>query len=193
LSGLSLLAVLSAARSKLDWYATPMIPLFSVAAAVGTTDLLALIGRRSAPWGRGLAGAVLGVGLTATLCAVLVMSQTARTSTHGDLDGPQFDYARLFARIEAARPARSIIAVDDGFYNDAGFRAYNPILKFYALREASRGLRVDARGSDADLPDGSDVATCDPAALGELREDYSLRPMLRDGACVLVHVNGPTG
>ncbi|MGC1302195.1 MAG: glycosyltransferase family 39 protein [Caulobacteraceae bacterium] len=193
LSGLSLLLVLSAAKSKLDWYATPMIPLFSVAAAVGTADLLAWIGRRSPPWGRDAARVVVGAVLAATLGFALVASQTARTSTHGDLDGPQFDYARLFARIEAARPARSIIAVDDGFYNDAGFRAYNPILKFYALREASRGLKVDVRGSDADLPDGSDVATCDPAALGELKEDYSLTPRLREGACTLVHVNGPVG
>ena len=187
LSAVALLAVLSAAKSKLDWYATPMIPLFATAAAVGTSDLLAWVDR-ARPGFTSAARIGTGMALAAAMAFTVFLQQTATTTSHGDLDGPQFGYARLFARIEAAHAARSVIAVDDGFANAAGFKAYNPILKFYALREAGRGLQVAILPAQVWLGVGADIVTCDPSALDRLRDDYRLTVRLRDRDCVLARI-----
>jgi hypothetical protein len=113
---------------------------------------------------------------------------TARTTSHGDLDCPQYGYARLFDRLEALRPARPVTVVDGGFPNDAGFKAYNPVLKFYALRETTRGLGLEVRVSDERLAPGQLVASCDPSALQDLRDDYRLATRLTERACVLAEV-----
>jgi 4-amino-4-deoxy-L-arabinose transferase-like glycosyltransferase len=190
LSGLSLLAVLSAAQSKLDWYATPIIPLFSIAAGVGGADLLAWICRKG-PWSRRVSRGMAGSGLVVAAVLALVMNQTATTSTHGDLDGPQFDYARLFARLEAAPPPQPVIVVDSGFFNSAGFKDYNPILRFYALREAQRGLPVEVRRLGEAAPAGRDVATCDPDALDDLKDGYRLAVRLSEGPCTMARIIAP--
>jgi hypothetical protein len=190
LSGLSLLLVLSSALSKLDWYVTPMIPLFSLAAAIGTVDALAWIDR-AAPKLRLVVRVGFGLGLTAALVLVVMAIHTLRVTSHGDVDGPQFDYAPFFARLEAAQVAPSVIAVDTGFINAAGFKAYNPILKFYALRQSTRSLKVQVRTLDDALPMGALVVTCDPDAEDQLRDDYRLSSRLRDRTCVLGRIDGP--
>jgi 4-amino-4-deoxy-L-arabinose transferase-like glycosyltransferase len=189
LSGLSLLLVLSTAQSKLDWYVTPMIPLFALAAAIGSADVLARA-VRVAPRVRLAVGVAVGIGLAACLGATLTRVQTLRVTSHGDVDGPQFDYARIFARLEAAHAPRAVIAVDSGFINAAGFKGYNPILKFYALREQGQGLRVEIRRLGDVLPTGADLVSCDPEALEQIQDDYRLTLRLREGACVLARVEG---
>lgn len=189
LSGLSLLLVLSSAQSKLDWYVTPMIPLFALAAATGAADVLARAGR-IAPRARLSMGIATGIGLAAALAATFMTIQTLRVTSHGDVDGPQFDYAQIFARIEAAHAPRAVIAVDGGFINAAGFKGYNPILKFYALRELRRGLRVEVHRLGDALPTGADLVTCDPDALEQIQDDYRLTIRLRERACVLARVEG---
>jgi 4-amino-4-deoxy-L-arabinose transferase-like glycosyltransferase len=186
LCGLSLLLVLSTAQSKLDWYVTPMIPLFALAAAVGTADVLAWAGR-IAPRARVAMNLAMGAGLVAALAATLVTVQTLHVTSHGRVDGPQFGYARMFARLEASG-LHAVIAVDGGFINAAGFKGYNPILKFYALREQGWGLRVEVRRLGEALPMGAELVTCDPEALEPIQDDYRLNIQLRDRGCVLARV-----
>ena len=189
LSGLALLLVLSAARSKLDWYATPAVPLFAAAAAVGASDLARWARRRAPGLGR-LPSAALLAGLGAACVMAAGLNQTARTTSHGDLDGPQFGYAALFNHIEAARAATALTAVDEGFANAAGFPAYNPVLDFYARRETARGLPVQVRGSAAGLGPGMAVASCDPWAEQALRDTYHFTLVLQMRGCVLIRLTG---
>jgi 4-amino-4-deoxy-L-arabinose transferase-like glycosyltransferase len=187
LSGVILLAVLSAARSKLDWYATPAVPLLATSAAVGVADLARWVAGRTRPLRRVVtAGLVLGLAGASAVAAAT--NQAARTTSHGDLDGPQFGYGRLFERLEASGAVRAVTAVDDGFANAAGFKAYNPVLAFYARRETARGLKVMVQPSSADLTAGQPVVSCDPSALQVLQDDYRLAVRLRVRGCVLAQV-----
>ncbi len=78
--------------------------------------------------------------------------------------------------------------LDGGFYNDAGFAAYNPMLKFYADLSATRGLPVTVVHDPDALPAGAVFASCDPPAIASLRGSRSLKPLLKDQGCLLARI-----
>ncbi len=192
----SLLLVLSVSRSKMEWYAAPLIPLMALVAGLGLSDALHWVDRarpRLATAARALAVALLAGGVVFGLWYNQVGWSANGTA------GPHFRYGEFLARMRALQPGgpiTNVTVVDTGFHNDAGFAAYDPMLKFYAELSAREGLRVSVVPTLAGLADGEVVASCDPWALRALTGAYRLQPMLvqttpRGEGCVMARLVSP--
>ena len=188
LAAAALLAVLSTSRSKMEWYATPMVPLLSVTAALGLADALRWLQARWPRWagaGRAAAAVLLAGG---ALCA-LDVSQTASGPTAGEFGGAHLRYGEFLERLRSQqarlRLGPTLTVLDGGFYNDAGFAHYDPMLKFYAERSARRGLAIRVVDDVSGLAQGEAIASCDPEALSALRTSRRLTPLLTERGCVL--------
>ncbi len=184
LPAVALLAVVSAARSKLEWYAIPSIPLLSLLAGLGLADALRRVRPALAPVARVGAGLALAGGAGWALW----WSQSGASWGHGPADGAHFRYGALLQAIEERAPGSQVTVVDGGFRNDAGFADYDPMLKFYAGLEGRRGLAVAIVHSADGLARGQTVASCDPDAEADLRDAYDLRPMLWSRGCFAARV-----
>ena len=187
----SLLVVLSASRSKMEWYATPLVPLLSVVAALGLTDALAKLqaGRpRWASLGRAAAAAVLAGGAFFGIW----YNQTSPDWDAGEFGGAHLRYGEFLAEVRAQAPrlgfGSKLTVVDGGFYNDAGFADYDPMLKFYAELSGRRRLAVSVVHDVGAVAVGDTAASCDPQALAALRQADRLQPLLADRGCLLARV-----
>ena len=81
--------------------------------------------------------------------------------------------------------------MDGGFHNDAGFRAYDPMLKFYAELAARRGLAISIVHDVGGLRAWTSVASCDPQVLHDLQHAYRLQLITSGQGCLLQRVVGP--
>ena len=97
-------------------------------------------------------------------------------------------------RAEAPRlgVARKITVVDQGFYNNAGFSNYDPMLKFYAELAGHRGLAVSVVHDAGSVAIGDAVASCDPQALAALHAAAHLHTLVSDQDCRLARVTAVT-
>ena len=194
LSTASLLVVLSASRSKMEWYATPLVPLLSLVAGLGVADALGWLQAERRRWagaGRAAAAAVLAGG---ALQAVWYAQSLPRRDA-GEFGGAHVLYGEFLGHLREDRSALGIgprlTVLDAGFFNNAGFADYDPMLKFYAELSARQGLPVTVIHDPGDLSPGDRVASCDPPALSVLREDFTLMPLVSERGCVLVSVGAP--
>ncbi|WP_174300186.1 glycosyltransferase family 39 protein [Caulobacter sp. S45] len=191
LAAASLLVVLSASRSKMEWYATPLVPLLSLITGLGLTDALRGLQRRWPGWagaGRAVVAAVLAGG---ALCGVWY-AQASPSRDAGEFGGAHLRYGEFLARIRAEGPRLGVGArltvLDGGFYNNAGFVAYNPMLKFYADLSGQRGLPVTVVHDPDELDAGDAIASCDPTALAALGRSHALQPLMSDRGCLLARI-----
>ena len=189
LAGGSLLLVLSASKSKMSWYITPLVPLLCVIAGAGLSDALRWMEarrRRFAGYARGGAALALAGGAV----FAIGWNQVEPTWTWHDLGGAHFRYGPFLEAVRARALAPQVTVVDTGFRNDAGFPDYDPMLKFYADLLRPRGLVVEVAHADAGRAPGEAVGSCDPSVLRALHRDYRLQPLLDVRGCELSRVVG---
>ncbi len=187
----SLLVVLSASRSKMEWYATPLVPLLAITTALGLSDGLRRLRSEQPRWASaGRAAAVLA--LAGGALYGVWYDQTSPSWDAGEFGGPHLRYGEFLAHLRAERTGLAIgprlTVLDGGFYNNAGFAAYDPMLKFYAELSAQRGLPVTVVHDPDGLAPGATFASCDPPAVAALRGSRSLQLLLTDQGCVLARV-----
>ncbi len=183
----AVLLILMTARTQIKWYAVPLVPLISLASAVGATDGLARLGRRRCL-------------VQAALCGVLVLgcveswaiSERAIRESTQPADGQTF-YGQLLATARNTTGSSHLLVIDSGIPNGAGFAAYNPILRFYSMLAADHGLIVTQAVPGTAIAPGTWVGSCDPKSRSWLDATYRMDVPHTDRYCVLGRVNGPAG
>ena len=164
LSAVTILAVLTTSRTKIYWYATPVLPFLAIAAALGVTDAL----RRVKLWEPRLPklfrAPLLQGGLWILMAIVSVRSvyNNQMTPATQSSDG-QLWYGALFDELRVLHNS-SVTVIDSGYRGAAP--NYNPMLKFYSDIAQTQGLRVKISGS---VSRGELVATCDPKLIPWLK------------------------
>ena len=119
-------------------------------------------------------------------------NQTSPSRDAGEFGGSHLRYGEFLGRLRTERtglaPRPPLTVLDGGFYNNAGFAAYDPMLKFYADLSAERGLPITVVHDPDRLAPGGVFASCDPPAIAALRESRSVRTLLDDRGCVLARL-----
>ena len=184
LASLSLIALLSVARSKLRWYAVPAVPLLSLLGGIGLSDALGRLRRAAPAWGTpaaGLAGALLVAGCAWAIAA----NQACPRRCPASVGGAHLRYGEYLDAVRRRGFGPATTVLDTGFGNDAGFAAYDPMLAFYAGTEGRLGLKVRVAHALQPWGAGEGVGGCDSAAIAVLRRDPRLSPVLTGNGCVL--------
>ncbi len=155
-----LLLVISLSGTKLPWYVFPAYPPLAIASALSLRAAVFEGSRRWPASRRWRVPATLGV-LAALACVALVLRvESYRAMGHGEWQGR---YGAILADLHA-NGVRHVRIIDGGVSVEAGFDAYSPQLRFYALAFGSRGMTVSVAASLATGSGGAGlVVTCDPA------------------------------
>jgi 4-amino-4-deoxy-L-arabinose transferase-like glycosyltransferase len=189
-----LFLVITKAATKHYWYAAPMIPLLSIAGGIGTIDALAWLSQRVPRCfypGARAATAALAALLACAALVCIVRNQVWSVRGLRTQQNDQFWYGDFLYRLRSDHAARQLTVFDGGMPNRSDFADYNPMLMFYAVWETQHGMPVTLRQPGAALAPGSDVATCDPAALGWLQSHDDLTILQRNDACAFGRVSEP--
>jgi hypothetical protein len=187
LSSAALLLVLSYARTKLPWYATPTIPLLAICAAIGMSDAIGWF-RRRAPrltiWALAVATIPCagGIGLT------IRQSREMPHLIHPAHD-PRTDYGPFLSELRRAGLTAPTLVMNPAELNDGSPPGYDPITRFYQTLYRDQ-WRISLLPPGASPPYGATVATCFPEVLTALRSRYALKVEVRDGDCVLARPYG---
>jgi hypothetical protein len=172
-----------------------MAPLLAVVAGLAISETVRRVshGAAGAAARRRAAATRAGAGLllAGTAAFGLWWGSSLAARTAAEPGRVQFNYGPLLAAARSKGVAGPLTVLDTGFYNDAGFAAYDPMLKFYADLSAARGLAVSVvHTDDGELEAGALVATCDPRAMRRLDDDYRLTRVLDVQGCRLDRVAG---
>lgn len=170
LSAAAILVVLTISRTKIAWYATPMVPFLALGSALGVADGIRWIEARESQLpklfhARPLQVA-LGILLAAASAASIYRNQLVMpTDQASDPGYAQYWYGALFEELQA-RGNSSVIIVDHGVRSNID---YDPMLKFYADIARTKGLRAELiPPTETALPRGELLATCDPTLVPRL-------------------------
>jgi hypothetical protein len=194
-SGVVLLLVLSFSKTKLFWYATPAIPLFSIAAALGVSDALHYFATRDPARGRRMAVGVAVLCLAAGAGTVWAACAWYANEKWANGLAPQVRDGAFLAHLHGQGVTAPVTVVDDRFFKGTEFsgappdRYYNQVVDFYA--GFYRGQwRIDQLAPGGTLQPASMAMACSPAALAWITGRYSLAIVSRRDGCVLGRVVG---
>jgi hypothetical protein len=179
----TLLAVVTAAQTKLYWYLTPAIPILAIAAGLGVSDGLRWIKAREPQLPRLLRERPLTIAIAILMAVTSAVSLyrnhvvkliAARQASHG-----QLWYGALFDELRA-RGGVSRVVVFDGGVENWNWENYNPMLKFYAEVAQMQGLAVRIAPFDRPVAADEMVVTCDPKLVPLLqhRERFKMDALL---------------
>ena len=189
LAAVSLLGVLTVSKSKMQWYAAPLVPLLCLIAGAGIADTLRWVRAAHPRWATpGMAAAALVLAAGAGFG--LWWNQSGASWASRSPGAVQLGYGPFLRKLRARGVSSPLTVVDTGFHNDAGFAAYDPMLKFYAEDLAPRGLSLRIVHLAEGLQPGQAVATCDPRTMRVLRQAYSLTAVWSDSGCLSARVAG---
>jgi len=159
----TLLAVITAAQTKLYWYLTPSIPFLAIAAGLGVSDGLRWIKAREPQLPRLLRERPLTIAIAILMAVTSAISLyrnhvvkliAAQQASHG-----QLWYSGLFDELRTRGGASRVVVFAGGPEN---IENYNPALKFYAEIAQMQGLAVRIARFDTPVAANEMVATCDP-------------------------------
>ena len=169
--------VITASKSKLFWYAAPIIPLLATATAIGVSDL--------ARWqaGRRIGAIAVGVLLLAAAGLVFVRNQRADIYIANAEQNGQYWYGQMFDRLERELVHR-VVVPDGGLRYQGGPPDYNALLRFYAEVARDHGLEVVTVKADAAPAPNEVTASCDPEVVRRLLDVPGFAVSLRDKWCV---------
>ena len=146
--------VISLSVTKLTWYALPVYPFVAIALALAIDGGLKYLA--DARWKATLFLATamfLAMGR-----AVYIGHFALGEASHGFVQ----NYGRLFEMLRG-RANTTVHVVDAGVLNTAGIEVYTPMLRFYSLAFAQRGMQIRHHSSLAETPTikGTVIASCD--------------------------------
>ena len=184
MAALSCLVVISFARTKLYWYAAPVVPLSAVAIGISSSTWL----RGGGPWPKSirLRRAMIGMPILLALTASFWILNVRRPGIYYAPD--QAQYGRFMAKLRDFDALDGLIILDGGVPNSAGLRNYSPVAKFFVEVAGRRGERVRLLATTVDLPANASVLSCDPRIRQWLASQESFVTILSDDHCVLGHL-----
>jgi 4-amino-4-deoxy-L-arabinose transferase-like glycosyltransferase len=169
LTALSWLIALTSARTKLFWYAAPIVPLVALAIGLSASTWL----RKSDPSRKRYAvlrPMVVALPILASL-VIAFWQLNIRVIPEGSLyplDGASsyaFDqtwYGPFLKEVRSLDTLDGTIMIDDGVPNQGGLEHYNPVARFFVEDAERRGERMRLTTSNAELPVNAPLLTCDP-------------------------------
>jgi len=154
--------IYSSAATKIAWYIVPTVPFVATVVAIAGLALIRAATRFPPGVSRGINLAILAIGI---ILAVIAVNGRYLHTTIPPTPPRAFD-----TLIAAATERRLVplVVVDTGFPNAAGFVAYSPTLRFYALAAARRGIAVRRVTRFAEVGGTKAFGTCDPAIQGAI-------------------------
>ena len=193
LTALSWLVVLTLARTKLSWYAAPIVPLAALAIGVSASAWL----QKSNPSPRQLVtlrSTVVALPILVSL-VVTFWQLNIRAVPQGSsyvLDGAvsyMFDqtwYGPFLKEVRTRETLDGTIIIDNGVPNhgSGGIEHYNPVARFFVEDAERRGERISLTTSGAEVPMDARILTCDPAARRWLTEQSSFTSLHANARCV---------
>lgn len=189
-SGAVLLGVLSWSKTKLFWYETPAIPLFSIAAAIGVSDALHHLTARNPARGR-RAAVVVAVLIVAGGAATVWAEYACYANPQWTDELPsQVRDGTFLAYLHGKGVNAPVTVVDDRFFKGTEFsgappnRYYNQAVDFYARLYGGQ-WRIDQLAPGEILRPPSMAVACSPAALAWITGRYSLAIVAHAHGCVL--------
>jgi 4-amino-4-deoxy-L-arabinose transferase-like glycosyltransferase len=180
LAALSCLAVITFARTKVYWYAAPIVPLAAVAIGVSTSTWLQ--GGGSWPKSIRLRAAMVGLPILLALTASFWILNVREPGIYYAPD--QAWYGPFIANVHDRHALDGIIIVDGGVSNSAGLRHYSPIAQFFIEDVERRGEHMRLLATPSDLPANASVLSCDPHIRQWLASQESFVTILSDDHCV---------
>lgn len=188
LAALSWLVALSFAHTKLYWYAAPIVPL--LAAAIGVSTSSWLRGDRLWPTSPVLRGVTVVLPVFAALLASFWYLNLRPLTGDSPYVQDQVWYGSFMAQIRAPNALDGAIVVDGGLPNAAGFRHYNPVVRFFIEDAERRGEHMRLVATTADLPMNASVLSCDPKVRHWLADQSFFTAIHADARCVFGRVSG---
>ena len=181
------LIVISAASTKLPWYAIPLAPLSALLMGIGLDRMLALRRERlqadAATWNRRVVLACAAVAVGVVGCDIATLQRHAT-----QMAADQYGQYGVFLRDEvlALPGAAPIVIVHPGYPNDHGDPFYTAPVQFYAAALRAHGHSVSiVRQLPSQLAPGSVIVSCGPAA-------GSAGVLARRGQCVAYRPDRPS-
>ncbi|WIM13515.1 glycosyltransferase family 39 protein [Enhydrobacter sp.] len=182
LAALSWLVALSVARTKLYWYAAPIVPLLAVAIGISTSTWLR--GERSWPPSVVLRRVAVGLPILAALAASFWYLNLRPPSADSQYAPNQVWYGPFMAQVRAHHGLDGVVILDSGVPNNGGFSRYNPIARFLIEDAERRGEYMRLQTTTENLPTDVSVLSCDPQMRQWLARHRSFTPVHADGRCV---------
>ena len=183
LAALSCLVVISLAQTKLFWYAAPAVPLAAVAVGISTTTWLQ--SERSWPSLILLRRATVGLMIILALGTTFWFLNLRRPPIHSLYWSPdQVWYGSFIAQFRESHPLDGAIILDGGVPNEAGFRRYSPVAKFFIEDAERQGVHLRLLATTEDLPANAFVLSCDPHMRQWVAIQKSFATIRSDAHCV---------
>jgi len=186
LAALCTFLVVSTAQTKLGWYVAPVVPMLSLASAVGLADFAAWLrgrsGGRAARVARWWSPAVLTLVLLGVLAAI---NQNQRTDIYSEwaVQNGQAYYGAFFDALEREH-VRHVTVIDSGVQYQGAPVDYDPMLTLYADVAGEHGMTVDVAHAGAPPPPGDMTATCDYALIPQLLATPGFQVTSRNRWCI---------
>lgn len=184
LAALSCLAIISLARTKIYWYAAPIVPLAAVAIGVSTSTWLQ--GGGSWPKSMRLRRVMVGLPIILALTASFWILNVREPGIYYAPD--QAWYGTFIAKIRQRRAVDGVIILDGGVPNSAGLHHYSPIAQFFIEDAERRGEHMRLLATTADLPANASVLSCDPYIRQWLASQEAFVTILSDDHCVFARL-----
>jgi 4-amino-4-deoxy-L-arabinose transferase-like glycosyltransferase len=180
LAALSCLVIISFARTKLYWYAAPVVPLAAV--AIGVSSSTWLRGGGSWPTSARLRSAMVGLPILLALAASFWILNVHQPGIYYAPD--QARYGPFMARLRDHHALDDLIIVDGGVPNSAGLHHYSPVAKFFVEDAERGGTHVRLLATTPDVPANAFVLSCDPHISQWLASQGAFVTILSDNHCM---------
>ena len=184
LAAASCIVALSCASTKIYWYVAPVVPLLAIAVATATVSFLR----------RGKQPQSLGVVFRPVIFALLITFWylNFRAPDEGSAyTADQVWYGAFLDKIRDEPRLDGALIIDLGLPNDAGFRYYNPVARFFAEIATWRGTHVTVVPPDAPIAKDATILSCDPRVRHWLDAQSFFTVIQSDTRCVLGQVSMP--
>ncbi len=188
LAAASWLGAITAASTKLYWYAMPMQPLLAIAVGIAASSWL--VRPRSWPALPLLRGGAVALPILVALVFSFWYLNVRRGTSYAP--DPVW-YGPFMAQLRTHNALDGATIVDGGLPNAAGFSHYNPIVGFFMEDAARRGEQLKRVTRLDDVQPGANVLSCDPEVRQQLAAWRSFTRVETSKQCVfgrLARTNG---
>ena len=181
LTAASWFGLLTAASTKIAWYAAPILPLLAIAIGASAAHWVRL-GRNNARL-KSMSGLiVMCYGATFWYQNVYALS-----GSHGQ-EWEQLWYVDFVDGLRGDVSLDGAVIVDRGLANNAGFQNYNPIARFAVESAARRGEHLNIVAPGSQVRPGETLLTCDPVVRPWLMAQGFFTVVRATPRCLVGHI-----
>lgn len=179
LVGLALLILLSIAKTQLEWYAIPIVPLWSITAAIALSGVIVNLKRK---YYRAKHISIINALVIAILVLLMGSFLYKAMSVLPNKAARSADpnrYGNFFSQLHLEHLMPKQLTVIDSGIDGTG---YNPVLSFYARLEKKKGITIHVSGIINYQQNF--IASCDKAIVAEIKK-LQLVTLYDNNICVM--------